>query len=804
MESPQPLSPKKVENITAVTTAATSNTTTAPTATAPMNMNTPVQTPSSEDDTNSNEKTVEESNNSTSPTTAGSVDQNISPDLKDLDSPQEDNNNNNNNKKEEDSHNNPMPNNIDNESEQPNQNLETSNNNISDKITKDGVDSSNETDKDKATITEYTSNDDNNNNIPIIDPATTKPAPPPPPEPDMDNLPKDPIPDHQKRHALMAIKAVKRLKDAKPFLLPVDTVALNIPFYYNYIKRPMDLSTIEKKLNVNAYATPEEITDDFDRMVNNSIIFNGATSVISRMARNIQAAFEKHMLNMPAKDAIIMDKSSRSNRKTGTSSNDSNTTTTTTNNNSTTTTTTKTVGKGRRRSRNTVDPDQPVVIRRAPTHNGRPKRQIHPPKSKDIYPIENKKPKSKKLQQAMKFCGSVLRELMSKKHSSFNYPFLEPVDPVAMNIPTYFDYVKHPMDLGTMQNKLSNWEYQSLEDFEKDMKLVFSNCYAFNPDGTIVNMMGHRLEEVFNSKWADRPIFTNYNDDEHENDKNSSNNFTNHNHNDNDVLYDDSDNERYDDDEHIDETAITNPAIQYLEEQLARMKVELQELKRQEIERIRKERRLLRAQSNTAKYQQRSTNRRRMNNKRSGGPNKSSKLNRDKKRLKTVVTYDMKKCITEHINDLSSTNLEKVIKIIMPNNVGQEEVELDLDTLDNDTILTLYNTFFRQFDESANNNGNPNNLSDYNDHRDYSPLSPNSTINNKKRKSKQLSQEEESRQIEKIKNKLAYLEHASPLSSNGSPTNMKTNPLNKASLSLSTSSSSSSDDDDDESESEEE
>ena len=319
MVSPQPLSPKKVENITAVTTAATSNTTTAPTATAPMNMNTPVQTPSSEDDTNSNEKTVEESNNSTSPTTAGSVDQNISPDLKDLDSPQEDNNNNNNNKKEEDSHNNPMPNNIDNETQQPNQNLETSNNNISDKITKDGVDSSNETDKDKATITEYTSNDDNNN-IPIIDPATTKPAPPPPPEPDMDNLPKDPIPDHQKRHALMAIKAVKRLKDAKPFLLPVDTVALNIPFYYNYIKRPMDLYTIEKKLNVNAYATPEEITDDFDRMVNNSIIFNGATSVISRMARNIQAAFEKHMLNMPAKDAIIMDKSSRSNRKTGTSS----------------------------------------------------------------------------------------------------------------------------------------------------------------------------------------------------------------------------------------------------------------------------------------------------------------------------------------------------------------------------------------------------------------------------------------------------------------------------------------------------
>lgn len=813
MESPQPLSPKKVENI--IPTTANTTTTTATATTTPKNMNTPVQTPNSDDNINSNENIVENSttaspiasSSSSSPDAAAAMDQNISPDLKDLDSSQNNNDKDNNN-------NNPIPDDINNKNGQPNENIETSTNETSNKNTKDG-DSSNETDKDKTTNTENASND---SDIPIIDPATTKPAPPPPPEPDMNNLPKDPIPDHQKRHALMAIKAVKRLKDAKPFLLPVDTVALNIPFYYNYIKRPMDLSTIEKKLNVNAYATPEEITEDFDRMVNNSIIFNGATSVISRMARNIQAAFEKHMLNMPAKEAIILDKGSRSNRKTGTTSNDTKNsaataataatataTTTTINNN---TSTGSSTGKGRRKGRNTVDPDQPVVIRRAPTHNGRPKRQIHPPKSKDIYPIENKKPKSKKLQQAMKFCGSVLKELMSKKYSSFNYPFLEPVDPVAMNIPTYFDYVKHPMDLGTMQNKLSNWEYQSLEDFEKDIKLVFSNCYAFNPDGTIVNMMGHRLEEVFNSKWADRPIFTSYNDDEHENDKNGNNNFnSSSNNNDNDLLYDESDNDRYDDDDDIDETAITNPAIQYLEEQLARMKVELQELKRQEIERIRKERRLLRGQSNTAKYQQRSTNRRRTNNKRSGGPNKSSKLNRDRKRLKTVVTYDMKKCITEHINDLSSTNLEKVIKIIMPNNVGQEEVELDLDTLDNDTILTLYNTFFRQFDESANSNGNPSNLSDYNDHRDYSPLSPNSTTNTKKRKSKQLSKEEESRQIEKIKNKLAYLEHASPLSSNGSPTNMKTNPLNKASLSISTSSSSSSDDDDDdddESESEEE
>lgn len=52
--------------------------------------------------------------------------------------------------------------------------------------------------------------------------------------------------------------------------------------------------------------------------------------------------------------------------------------------------------------------------------------------------------------------------------------------------------------------------------------------------------------------------------------------------------------------------------------------------------------------------------------------------------------------------------------------------------------------------------------------RDASSLSPTSA-GSRKRRSKALSQEEQSRQIEKIKNKLAILDSASPLSQNGSP-----------------------------------
>ncbi|CAR22909.1 chromatin-binding protein BDF1 [Lachancea thermotolerans CBS 6340] len=527
------------------------------------------------------------------------------------------------------------------------------------------------------------------------------PAPAPPPEPDMNNLPADPMPKHQHKHATTAIKAVKRLKDARPFLQPVDPVALNVPLYYNYIKRPMDLSTIERKLTANAYAQPEEVSADFKLMVENCARFNGESSAIAQMGRNIEASFEKHMLGMPTRDAPPRPRAKR------------------------------------RRS----ELETPVVIRRAESHNGRPKREIHPPRSKDIYPYETAKPRSKKHQGELKFAQQVVKELMSKKYSSFNYPFLEPVDPVALNCPTYFDYVKEPMDLGTVSRKLNNWEYENADQVEVDIRLVFKNCYAFNPDGTIVNMMGHRLEDVFNTRWVDRPVVPDEESDEEEEDAESD--------------YSSDENLRAGADDDIDESSITNPAIQYLEQQLERMKVELQQLKTQELERIRKERRLARG-----------SRKRRTGRKKSRSTDAAASGKRKKSKLKAVVTYDMKKIISERINDLPPSKLEKAVDLIrksMPDIGKDDEVELDIDMLDNTTILTLFNTFFREY---ATSNGNGS-VADESLRR--SSMSPGSASNAKKtgrRRSKALSEQEQNKQIEKIKSKLAILDGASPTNSN--------------------------------------
>lgn len=44
-------------------------------------------------------------------------------------------------------------------------------------------------------------------------------------------------------------------------------------------------------------------------------------------------------------------------------------------------------------------------------------------------------------------CWRILQTL--KKHPS-SWPFLEPVDPIALGIPTYFEIIKEPMDFSTI------------------------------------------------------------------------------------------------------------------------------------------------------------------------------------------------------------------------------------------------------------------------------------------------------------------------------------------------------------------
>eukprot|EP00834_Sanchytrium_tribonematis_P000416 NODE_8_length_66115_cov_0.981823.p1 type:complete len:1761 gc:universal NODE_8_length_66115_cov_0.981823:12928-18210(+) len=78
----------------------------------------------------------------------------------------------------------------------------------------------------------------------------------------------------------------------------------------------------------------------------------------------------------------------------------------------------------------------------------------------------------------------VLNNLKKRKEAAL---FLKPVDPVALNIPTYPEIVKNPMDFQTINDKIGNDEYEYLSEFVEDVELVFSNCWLFNPPGSYIH-----------------------------------------------------------------------------------------------------------------------------------------------------------------------------------------------------------------------------------------------------------------------------------------------------------------------------
>ncbi|KAJ3045240.1 Bromodomain containing protein 3 [Rhizophlyctis rosea] len=91
-----------------------------------------------------------------------------------------------------------------------------------------------------------------------------------------------------------------------------------------------------------------------------------------------------------------------------------------------------------------------------------------------------------------KACKQLLSSI--QKHGAA-WPFLRPVDPVAAGAPDYFDIIKHPMDLSTIETKLSSREYETVEGFAADIKLMLDNCSTYNPPTHNVHQLAKNLRE---------------------------------------------------------------------------------------------------------------------------------------------------------------------------------------------------------------------------------------------------------------------------------------------------------------------
>ncbi|OCH90063.1 hypothetical protein OBBRIDRAFT_793679 [Obba rivulosa] len=80
-----------------------------------------------------------------------------------------------------------------------------------------------------------------------------------------------------------------------------------------------------------------------------------------------------------------------------------------------------------------------------------------------------------------------------------SWVFREPVDPVLLGIPTYFDVIpkKDARDLRTIRTKLDSDKYDSVEAFEADMDLMIDNAIRFNGADSEVGKVAVQLRNRY-------------------------------------------------------------------------------------------------------------------------------------------------------------------------------------------------------------------------------------------------------------------------------------------------------------------
>lgn len=91
------------------------------------------------------------------------------------------------------------------------------------------------------------------------------------------------------RQALMPTleKLFRQDPESGPFKVPVDPKLLNVPDYFDIVKKPMDLSTIRNKLDTGKYSDPWEYVDDVWLMFENAWLYNRKTSKVYRYCTKV-------------------------------------------------------------------------------------------------------------------------------------------------------------------------------------------------------------------------------------------------------------------------------------------------------------------------------------------------------------------------------------------------------------------------------------------------------------------------------------------------------------------------------------
>lgn len=94
---------------------------------------------------------------------------------------------------------------------------------------------------------------------------------------------------------------------------------------------------------------------------------------------------------------------------------------------------------------------------------------------------------------ALKYCLTIVKELFTKKHADYAWPFYDPVDPNVLQLGDYNQIIHYPVDLSTIKRRLENGKYSTAFECITELKRMVTNSFRYNPEEHIVVQAAQRL-----------------------------------------------------------------------------------------------------------------------------------------------------------------------------------------------------------------------------------------------------------------------------------------------------------------------
>jgi hypothetical protein len=272
------------------------------------------------------------------------------------------------------------------------------------------------------------------------------------------------------------------------FAAPVDPVALGLPKYFEKVKRPMDLGTVQAKLQSGEYKTLGECYEDISLVWLNCRHFNTVDSFVVRCSFACEKWLDEELLKqVTVADNPALAAAASSNTGGG-----------------------KKKGKARGKAagkkeeaEETVQP-QPVpsaAVSSAPIPELPPRTRYRDADGKFKVPPRKD---AAELSPADEELRTLLAEFAKVEWAWFQYglPVLELLQPADRQ--AYLNVVPQPMDLELVTGKLFQGEYKgSAAALDEHIKLMFNNCRAFVPDDAVLMWQTDHLEVYWDDLYAE-------------------------------------------------------------------------------------------------------------------------------------------------------------------------------------------------------------------------------------------------------------------------------------------------------------